>query len=96
MCVVRSAYRCGHWIARRRFELLVDRLTASTPNFDPSDDTGPLDELCQRLDGVPLALELAAAQCRTLTPSELLVRLARRPEVLADRAGLFDERHRDP
>ena len=30
-----------------------------------------------------------------MTPAELLVRLTRRPDVLADRAGLFDARHRD-
>jgi predicted ATPase/DNA-binding SARP family transcriptional activator len=76
-------------------ELLVDRLITSTRDFEPDGDAGALDTLCQQLDGVPLALELAAAQCRTMTPAELLVRLARRPDVLADRTGLFDERHRD-
>ena len=76
-------------------ELLVDRLTASIPTLELSGEPDSLSGLCERLDGVPLALELAAAQCRTLTPGELLVRLARRPEVLVDRAGLFDERHRD-
>ena len=53
------------------------------------------DELCHRLDGFPLALELAAARCRTLTPGQLLVRLERRPQLLTDAAGLFEERHRD-
>ncbi len=76
-------------------ELLADRLTASDPSSRRSVDTQSLTTLCHRLDGVPLALELAAAECRTLTPSELLVRLTRRREILADRVGLFDDRHRD-
>jgi predicted ATPase/DNA-binding SARP family transcriptional activator len=77
-------------------ELLIDRLNASSPRTTENvRDPAPLYELCEQLDGVPLALELAAAQCRTMTPSELLSRLARRPNVLADRSGLFDDRHHD-
>jgi predicted ATPase/DNA-binding SARP family transcriptional activator len=76
-------------------ELLVDRVAASSPDFDPDAEQVRLDQLCQRLDGIPLALELAAAQCRTMTPGELLVRLERHRAVLADRRGLFEERHRD-
>jgi predicted ATPase len=76
-------------------DLLADRLSVTNRTVAADSSTGPLDELCRRLDGVPLALELAAARCRTLTPAELLVRLERRPGLLADTAGLFDERHRD-
>jgi predicted ATPase/DNA-binding SARP family transcriptional activator len=75
--------------------LLIDRIKMSNAYLDTQVEDGPLDQLRQRLDGVPLALELAAAQCRTMTPAELLVRLTRRPDVLADRAGLFRVRHRD-
>jgi predicted ATPase len=76
-------------------ELFVDRLLVTTPTFEIKHHLGSLEELCHRLDGFPLALELAAARCRTLTPGELLLRLERRPELLKDAAGLFDERHRD-
>ena len=76
-------------------DLLIDRLDALPRSPESSSDGTALVGLCEQLDGVPLALELAAAQCRTMTPGELLVRLARRPDVLADRSGLFDDRHRD-
>ena len=74
--------------------LLIDRIKVSNPSLETQEDE-PLDQLRKRLDGVPLALELAAAQCRTMTPAELLVRLTRRPDVLADRTGMFQARHRD-
>jgi predicted ATPase/class 3 adenylate cyclase len=76
-------------------ELFVDRLVVTTPTFEIEHHLGSLEELCRRLDGFPLALELAAARCRTLTPGELLLRLERRPQLLNDAAGLFEERHRD-
>jgi predicted ATPase/class 3 adenylate cyclase len=75
--------------------LFVDRVRATDPTFDPRSDPESLRALCGRLDGVPLAVELAAARCRTMSPEQLLVRFKRRPEVLADRSGLFEERHRD-
>jgi predicted ATPase/class 3 adenylate cyclase len=76
-------------------ELFVDRMIVTTPAFDVEHDRGSLEELCRRLDGFPLALELAAARCRTLTPGQLLQRLEHRPQLLNDAAGLFEERHRD-
>ena len=76
-------------------DLFVDRLIVTTPAFDLEHDRGSLEQLCRRLDGFPLTLELAAARCRTLTPAQLLVRLEHRPALLHDVAGLFEERHRD-
>jgi predicted ATPase/class 3 adenylate cyclase len=76
-------------------ELFVDRVVVTTPAFEVQHHRGSLEELCRRLDGFPLALELAAARCRTLTPGQLLLRLEQRPQLLNDAAGLFEERHRD-
>ena len=76
-------------------ELFVDRMVVTNPSFDIELDRGSLEGLCGRLDGFPLALELAAARCRTMAPAQLLVRLERRPQLLNDAAGLFEERHRD-
>jgi hypothetical protein len=76
-------------------EMFADRLAETTRGLPVERENDAVHELCRRLDGVPLALELAAAKCRTLTPRELLVRLERRANVLADTVGRFDERHRD-
>jgi tetratricopeptide (TPR) repeat protein len=50
--------------------------------------------LCQRLEGLPLALELAAARAGVLTPTQMAMRLSRRFELLARRGGEADPRHR--
>ncbi|MBI5089158.1 MAG: AfsR/SARP family transcriptional regulator, partial [Actinobacteria bacterium] len=51
-------------------------------------------ELCRRLDGVPLAIELAAARTRSLSPTEITERLADRFELLAGSSRVSDHRHR--
>jgi predicted ATPase/class 3 adenylate cyclase len=59
--------------------LFVARARAVQPEFDP----GPaLDELCDRLDDLPLALELAAARTTILTTEQLLARLGQRLDLL--------------
>ncbi len=53
-----------------------------------------LAEICRRLDGVPLALELAAARLRSVSPRELLTELDERPHALARRRFRGQESHR--
>ena len=55
-------------------QLFVDRATATEPAFDTG-ERAPIDELVRYLEGIPLALELAAGQMRHLRPGELLRRL---------------------
>jgi predicted ATPase/class 3 adenylate cyclase len=58
--------------------LFVDRAQAANSNFALTTRTVPhLAEICARLDGLPLAIELAAARVRVLTPQTLLERLNR-------------------
>jgi predicted ATPase len=63
--------------------LFVERARAAKPSFRlTADNARSVAELCVKLDGLPLALELAAAQLRLLTPEALLSRLNRRLELL--------------
>lgn len=55
--------------------LLADRGAAARPGFRVEDDPEACAEICRRLDGLPLAIELAAARLRLLTPRGLADRL---------------------
>ncbi|MCC6613712.1 MAG: AAA family ATPase [Anaerolineae bacterium] len=57
--------------------LFVQRLRMIQPDFELTDDTAPaIVEICKRLDGLPLAIELAAARCKLLSPQTLLARIS--------------------
>ncbi len=68
-------------------ELLIERAIERDPAFDMASDEATLREICRRLDGIPLALELAAARLRILTPDRLLEGLSRGQRVLGTTAG---------
>ncbi|GAA2086900.1 hypothetical protein GCM10009801_49540 [Streptomyces albiaxialis] len=55
--------------------LLADRGASARPGFRVEDDPEACAEICRRLDGLPLAIELAAARLRSLTPRQLADRL---------------------
>ncbi|MDI3387269.1 BTAD domain-containing putative transcriptional regulator [Streptomyces sp. B-S-A8] len=55
--------------------LLADRGAAARPGFRTEDDPEACAEICRRLDGLPLAVELAAARLRSLTPRQIADRL---------------------
>ncbi|MHB8463467.1 MAG: LuxR C-terminal-related transcriptional regulator [Acidimicrobiales bacterium] len=53
-------------------ELFIDRAIRARPNFIIDNESAPLvAEICERLDGIPLAIELAAARCRMLTTGQI-------------------------
>ena len=56
-------------------------------------DRQTVTSICERLDGIPLAIELAAARTRSLTPADLLARLSDRFRVLRGGARGATERH---
>lgn len=64
-------------------QLFVDRADLHRPGFVVNEENADaLVSICQRLDGIPLALELAAARVRTLSPEEIDARLDQRFRLL--------------
>ncbi|MGW4797355.1 ATP-binding protein [Nonomuraea sp. NPDC004297] len=75
--------------------LFVTRAGAARPGFELTAETRPLVvELCQALDGLPLAIELAAALVRVLSVGQLVERLDHRFRLLAGGARTAPARHR--
>jgi predicted ATPase len=74
--------------------LFVDLARAADPGFEPSEENeAAIAEICRRLDGLPLAIELAAARTRLLSPKALLERLDRRFDLLTGGAADLPSRH---
>jgi non-specific serine/threonine protein kinase len=76
-------------------ELFVDRCRSVDPTFRLDANNARLvATMCNRLDGLPLALELAAARCRTIPVSTMLEHLPRLTEFLQSKDADRPERHR--
>jgi predicted ATPase/class 3 adenylate cyclase len=75
--------------------LFVDRARAIRPDFSLTEENAPaVIEICSRLDGLPLAIELAAARIKLLPPQAMLSRLGNRLKLLTGGARNLPERQR--
>ena len=75
--------------------LFVDRAQAATPDFQLTPrNAEAIATLCAKLEGIPLALELAAARVRVFSPAQMLGQLSRRFDFLVSRQRNAEERHR--
>jgi len=73
--------------------LFVERARAATPDFTAGADAAAIAEICRRVDGVPLAIELAAARIRSMSPSQIRDRLRDGIRLLSGGARSVDAKH---
>ena len=75
-------------------ELFIERATSARSGFTATPEVLPvIAELCRRLDGLPLAIELAAVRLRSLSPAGIIERLDHRFELLSTGTRSGDRRH---
>jgi predicted ATPase len=73
--------------------LFVQRAVAAKPGFElNAENASAVTEICARLDGLPLAIELAAARVKVLSPSSMRTRLASRLQLLTGGARDLPQR----
>ena len=79
-----GALDVGSLDASEAARLFIDRARASRPNFTVTNDNSPaVAAICSRLDGIPLAIELAAARARMMSAERIAEALADRFHLLA-------------
>jgi non-specific serine/threonine protein kinase len=77
-------------------QLFTERAQACEPSFDLSLDNGPLvAEICRRVDGLPLAIELAARRVGALGLGQILIGLDDQLEILTEGVRTAPARHRE-
>lgn len=90
-----AVYRVPPMVINDAVSLFVERARSRSATFFPGTETrADVEELCRKLDGLPLAIELAAARVEMLSPRQLLPLLSQRFELLSDGARDAPERHR--
>lgn len=88
-----QSYEVGPLTEDSAVSLFVERAHAVKPDFEITPENAEaVSRVCASLDGAPLAIELAAARIRVLSPAELLERLDRRLSVLVGGSRDLPER----
>lgn len=80
-------------LADEAVELFRQRAQLVRPGFTSTDDAALIAEICRRLDGVPLAIELAATRVRALSLNEIAAGLSQRLQLLTGGARTVVPRH---
>jgi predicted ATPase/DNA-binding CsgD family transcriptional regulator len=94
LSVPELATPAGELIAEGAVSLLLERARAVDPEFELTDDNASaVVELCRLLDGMPLAIELAAVKLRVLTVEQVVQRFGHQLTVLTAPAGSETPRH---
>ncbi|GAA3432648.1 ATP-binding protein [Kutzneria kofuensis] len=84
----------GKLVGNEAIHLFVERATLVRPGFDvTTGNHATLARICRRLDGLPLAIELAAARLRALSPEQILARLDDRFRLLRGGSRVVLPRH---
>lgn len=85
----------GQIVASESVQLFVDRARQARPDFALSEtNAAAVAEICRRVEGLPLALELAAARTQVLSPAQVLERLGSAFDLLVSRHRDVPDRHR--
>jgi predicted ATPase/class 3 adenylate cyclase len=75
-------------------QMFVDRAQTARPTFQITPGNAPaIAALCARLEGIPLAIELAASRAQVLTPAQMLSQISRRFDFLVSRKRDVAQRH---
>jgi len=87
--------RASEAMAASAVRLFAQRASAATEQFVLDDaNVAAVVDICRRLDGIPLAIELAAARVRAMAPPEIARRLGERFRLLTAAGRPVQERHR--
>ncbi|MBH5396725.1 adenylate/guanylate cyclase domain-containing protein [Bradyrhizobium sp. CNPSo 4010] len=84
---------CGDGSDAPAVQLFVERARFVEPHFELNGDGDTVCEICRRLDGIPLAIELAAARTRTMSPCQIRDRLHERFRLLTSGPRRVLKRH---
>jgi non-specific serine/threonine protein kinase len=95
LAVPEAATSVTEALSSEAVRLFADRAELSRPGFDIGEETAPtVAALCRRLEGIPLAIELAAARMQVLSVEQILARLDARFRLLTSGARAAPSRQR--